>query len=175
MSGDHFYSVLEASQALGMRHAEFRTLIRIGKGPPTIQLSARTTRISATALKEWIKSDHPKAVYVGALNELGPVKIGSSWEPHKRLSVLSQAANATLSLYFAADIYGEVLHVERRTHEILREHCDWSGCNTPLTGEWFNVDVPTAIAAIIQAANELGHEFKITHQEPSQLNASETT
>lgn len=91
-----------------------------------------------------------RSIYVIS-SEPGPVKIGIATAVKHRFSTLVTASSVPLSLDFVGEC-DAAAEVEARAHAILR----------PLKtrGEWFNTPVSDAIAAVMQAAGELGYEIR---------------
>ena len=90
------------------------------------------------------------AVYVIAA-EGGPVKVGIAGNPRRRLSTLRTASAVRLDLMFSAEASDSARLVERRAHDIMAADRK--------AGEWFEVASEQAIAALKQAAAEIGCEL----------------
>lgn len=83
-------------------------------------------------------------IYVIAADPAGPVKIGSSKEPERRLRQLQTGHADPLKLFHTEAISVEgVLLMERIIHRENRVH--------KRKGEWFNLSVTDAIAEVKHA------------------------
>jgi T5orf172 domain len=94
----------------------------------------------------------PRSLYVIG-SEIGRVKVGRSHDPQGRLHDFQVASPCLLSLEYAGECQNLELSrkIEERAHELLHEH--------RYVGEWFNVRVAEAVAAIERAATEFGYEL----------------
>lgn len=91
-----------------------------------------------------------QSIYVIA-SENGPVKIGFSRSPKKRLSKLRTGCFSPIYLAYSEEAEGDIAGlIERRAHDILQAH--------RRHGEWFSVSPEEAIAAIKRAAVEIASE-----------------
>lgn len=90
------------------------------------------------------------AVYVASAGERRQ-KVGLSSNPRRRVAALSGASGYPLTLAAHHEV-ADAAAVERMAHWLLRE--------AHIYGEWFGVDVATADAAIVQAAQMIadGHQ-----------------
>src|SRR4051794_19258305 len=91
-----------------------------------------------------------RSIYV-IRSKPGPVKVGIAGAPRKRLSTLRTASAVPLFLDFAAETDGDIRALEQRVHALLAEK--------RVTGEWFKTKSSEAVAAVLQAAGELGVEL----------------
>jgi len=82
------------------------------------------------------------AVYVASAGDRRQ-KIGISTNPRRRVAALSGASGYQLTLAVNHEV-ADAAAVERMAHWLLRD--------AHIHGEWFEVDVETARAAIVQAA-----------------------
>jgi hypothetical protein len=78
-------------------------------------------------------------------SEAGPVKVGTSRKPHTRLFVLTRQQPYDAHIAWLARHPAELI-VEEITHRKLARY--------RLRGEWFNVPVETAIAALNETLGE---------------------
>lgn len=80
-------------------------------------------------------------LYVIAADEQGPVKIGLSKHPDRRLRQLQTGHACKLVLHHAEPVEdGQVRALERIVHEQIRHR--------RMQGEWFDLTVPDAIAEV---------------------------
>ncbi len=84
-------------------------------------------------------------IYVISVNENGPVKIGSSKNPNRRLKQLQTANCSSLILYYQTEITYD-LNIKKLEKLI---HKDINYLRTK--GEWFNINVNKAISVIEHA------------------------
>jgi predicted GIY-YIG superfamily endonuclease len=83
-------------------------------------------------------------IYVIASNPNGPVKIGRSADPPKRLKQLQTGHAQPLSIHYQQEISGdEVNLMERAVHKTIR--------HKRLKGEWFSITVEEAIFEVKHA------------------------
>lgn len=99
------------------------------------------------------------AIYV-IRSEPGPVKVGIATKLRLRLNGLRVSSAVPLHLDFAAETEGDVCALEKRAHAIL--------ASKRLRGKWFEVDAKDAVAAVLQAAEELGLVLKPARLAPSE-------
>ena len=93
-----------------------------------------------------------RAIYV-VRSEPEPTKVGISSNPSARLYQLCAASTVPLSMDFAAEVGGDPRALERRAHAILS---DRRVPGRRENAEWFQVGAQEAVAAVLQAAEELG-------------------
>jgi predicted GIY-YIG superfamily endonuclease len=83
-------------------------------------------------------------IYIIASNANGPVKIGRSADPQKRLKQLQTGHALPLTIHYQQEISGdEVNLMERAVHKMIR--------HKRLKGEWFAISVEEAIAEVKHA------------------------
>jgi len=87
-----------------------------------------------------------RSIYVIA-SQTGPIKVGIASHVRRRLSTLNTASSVPLSLAYSAETEADVAAIEQRAHEILEA--------SRLNGEWFGVSAEEAVAAVLQAAEEM--------------------
>ena len=93
----------------------------------------------------------PNYIYVIAVSEAGPCKIGHSADPERRLKQLQTGHAGRLTLFHREAIEVPVKKMERAIHETI-------GYKRVL-GEWFNVSVAEAVSEIQHAV--IFHEEKL--------------
>ena len=84
----------------------------------------------------------------------GPIKVGISKKIHTRVSELQVNSPVDITVEYAATSDGNMRAVEKLAHKILAAK--------RMRGEWFKADASEAIAAITQAAQELGYDLTLT-------------
>jgi Meiotically up-regulated gene 113 len=88
-----------------------------------------------------------QAVYLMKRRD-GAVKVGISCSPKSRRGQLESELGINISIDSIWAVDGIARDVERRAHRILRQD--------QIQGEWFGVEIPDAVSAVMQAASELG-------------------
>jgi T5orf172 domain len=92
----------------------------------------------------------------------GDVKVGISGMPKLRKTMLESKLGIDISVDSLWKVDGIAFRVEQRAHKILEAH--------QTRREWFAVDVPSAVAAVIQAAAELGLSLQPVDSVSPQMN-----
>src|SRR5215469_10025054 len=85
------------------------------------------------------------------------VKIGVTKNPSARLAALQTGSHTRLRFAFIGCTAGEGYDIEGAAHNVLTAY--------RLEGEWFDVPVEMAIAAVTSCAWKLGHRLEIISQE----------
>lgn len=86
-----------------------------------------------------------KSVYVMVSDQLGITKIGIASDPEVRRRMLQDASGIKLRLVHASEQRVDARAVEAAAHKLLHEKRK--------TGEWFDVTLEDAVAAIQEAAD----------------------
>lgn len=111
---------------------------------------------SSAAAPERVSTDG----FVYAITNMsGQVKIGVSIDPLARLAQLQTASHAPLTLAYAGISPSTGYEIEARAHEVLGKH--------RMQGEWFNIPVAVAVAALAGAAEELN--IPLLRVDPSRI------
>lgn len=85
----------------------------------------------------------PSYIYVIAASSEGPVKIGFSKEPEKRLRQLQTGHSEPLHLFYKEEVNDAARLMEKAVHDTIGYK--------RARGEWFNVTADDAIAEIRHA------------------------
>lgn len=100
-----------------------------------------------------------KSVYVMVSDQLGITKIGIASDPEVRRRMLQDASGIKLRLVHASEQRVDARAVEAAAHKLLHEKRK--------TGEWFDVTLEDAVAAIQEAADAVdevrGEEASVRH------------
>jgi ribosome-binding protein aMBF1 (putative translation factor) len=106
-----------------------------------------------------------RAIYV-VRSEPGPVRISVATRLNARLSILRASSAVPLHVAYAAKTDGDAFALKRRAHAILAKR--------PIRGQWFKVSAQDAVAAVLQAAKELGLALSPAGLSPSREEKAET-
>lgn len=88
--------------------------------------------------------------------DAGPIKVGMSDKPQKRLVDLQVACPFELELTHIADCKGHASEIESAAHHFLSAN--------HLRGEWFSVSVDVAVAAVQRAIDGVAPDVKLFRQ-----------
>lgn len=81
-------------------------------------------------------------LYIISASEAGPVKLGFSNDPSKRVKQLQTGSAQPLTLYHAEEVEDARVKIAEKALHRLLGHCR-------LKGEWFTMSVEDAIAEVI--------------------------
>lgn len=96
-------------------------------------------------------------VYVIASDPAGPVKLGSSKHPEKRVKQLQTGHSEQLRLYYFHSIPAEnVKLMEKAVHEVNRHN--------RIKGEWYNLSVEDAILEVRHAVIRYSENLELIKQ-----------
>lgn len=81
-------------------------------------------------------------LYIISASEQGPVKLGFSQDPAKRVKQLQTGSRETLKLFHTEEVDdARVKIAERALHRLVGHH--------RISGEWFNIPVEDAISEVV--------------------------
>lgn len=92
-----------------------------------------------------------RSIYV-VKSEAGPIKIGISKNPKKRLDALKTSSPHKLTLKYQISVDFDAEPIERAVHKTL--------CQSNLSGEWFDTSVEKAIDVIVSEINRYSLKLK---------------